>query len=130
MGKINFCQFRIRSPHVAYKIFYTIPFCFWDRRKINSQMPLCPVGEDIQNAVFYGICQNTLVFTGIRISFEFINRKDFGKPPAGIGNRIQNPVNGRRGNIGRERKLLNTLIFMQGVCKKSSQPGGTLEIAW
>ena len=35
-------------------------------------MPLCPVGEDIQNAVFYGICQNTLVFTGIRISFEFI----------------------------------------------------------
>ena len=88
MGKINLCQFRIRSPHIADKVFYPISFGFLDRRKISNQMTLCPVREDVQN-----------------------------------------PVNGRRGILA-ERKLLNTLIFMQGVCKKSSQLGGMLEIAW
>lgn len=88
MGKVNLCQFCIRGPHIAYKIFYAIPFCFRDRRKVSSQMALCPVREDIQNEVLYGICQNTLKFTGSCISFKFINRKDFRKPPAGIGNRI------------------------------------------
>ena len=42
-------------------------------------------------------------------------------PPAVIENRIQNPMNGRRGNIDRKRKFLKTLVFMQGVCKKVSE---------
>ena len=70
MGKINLCQFCIRFPHITYKIFYTIPFSYWDRREISSQIALNSVRENIQNVVFYGICQNTLVFTGLAFSLN------------------------------------------------------------
>ena len=65
-------------------------------------MALGPIWENIENAMFQRIDQNTLVFSGRSIAFKFINRNSSWQLLRSIiSNGIQQPCNCLHGYAGK-----------------------------